>query len=146
MDGASTEVFRKSAIDRVQAAKVKRLKEKLKAKLQEAAQIEVELSRTEKAIQGVPHYSVIEHRAHQLGRALSRQVQQQQMKELAATAPLTAKCPRCGKSRELTTRCRTLTTVDGQAAVPEVVGFCCRKFFFLNGKRWDVTAGNFRQA
>jgi hypothetical protein len=64
------------------------LEEKLSRLLSEVAQMEVELSREEGAIVGMPHYSVIESRAHQLGRRLSRQVQQQRMAESTATAAL----------------------------------------------------------
>jgi hypothetical protein len=55
------------------------LEEKLVRLLREAAEVVVELSRAEGAIVGIPHYSVIESRAHQLGRRLSRQVQERRM-------------------------------------------------------------------
>jgi len=51
------------------------LRERLERLLREAAEVEVELSRADGTIQGIPHYSVIEGRAHELGRQLSRQVQ-----------------------------------------------------------------------
>lgn len=130
MDGAATEVSEVSAMDRVEAAKVERLKAKLDEALRKTAEIEVELSRAEGAIRGVPHYSVIENRAHRLGQTLSQQVQQRQMSELAAAAAPTAKCPHCGKLQELSPRFRELTSVDGPARVQELAGTCCRKFFF----------------
>jgi DNA repair exonuclease SbcCD ATPase subunit len=129
MEGKSKEVFTESAIDRAEASRVDRLRNKLAEAIRNVAELEVELSRGEGAIQGVPHYSVIERRAHELGRLLSRQVQQLQMNELAASTR-TAKCPICGKFRELSTRTRQVTTVDGQTNLQELVGECCRKLFF----------------
>ena len=40
----------------------------LREKLERQLKVEVELSRVEGAIVGIPHYSVVESRAHQLGR------------------------------------------------------------------------------
>lgn len=71
------------------------LEEKLERLLREAAEVEVELSRADGTIVGIPHYSVIESRAHELGRRLSRSVQQRQMGETAAAAARMAKCPTC---------------------------------------------------
>lgn len=129
MDGESTKVFSESAIDQVEAQRVERLRNKLEEAIRNVARLEVELSRADGTIRGVPHYSVIERRAHELGRVVSRQVQQLQMNELATTAT-TAKCPVCGKWRKLSTKTRRVMTVDGQADLLEPVGKCCRKFFF----------------
>jgi hypothetical protein len=52
-----------------------RLKERLDGLLREAAEVQLELSRADGSIQGIPHYSVIEGQAHELGRQLSREVQ-----------------------------------------------------------------------
>src|SRR5262249_56569179 len=69
------------------------LKEKLDQLLQAAAAVSVALDRAEGTIVGVPHYAVIEARAHQLGQELSRRIQAQQMGELTAGAAASAKCP-----------------------------------------------------
>ena len=45
------------------------LKEKLNQLLKEAAHVSVALDRADGTISGVPHYSVIEVRAHELGTA-----------------------------------------------------------------------------
>jgi hypothetical protein len=109
-----------------------RLKERLERLLREAAEVEVELSRADGTIRGVPHYSVIEGRAHELGKRLSRAVQQRQMGELAASQAVTAKCPGCGAVVRLETRQREVKSVDGDAALQELAGECrhCRKHFF----------------
>ena len=112
--------------------KCAKLKERLERLLREAAEVEVELSRAEGTIKGVPHYSLIEGRAHQLGQQLSRQVQQQQMRELAASQATKGKCPGCKTAVPLEPREREVKTVDGEARLVELVGECprCRKFFF----------------
>jgi len=129
MAGAAAEISRK---EEVEAAKAGRLKERLQRLLREAAEVEVELSRADGSIRGVPHYSVIEGRAHELGRELSRQVQQRQMGELAASQPRFAKCPSCGTRCEVQPRQREVQSVDGAAELPELAGSCpyCRKLFF----------------
>lgn len=108
------------------------LKERLERLLREAAEVEVELSRADGTIKGVPHYSQIEGRGHELGKRLSRQVQQRQMSELAASQAATAKCPQCGALVRLQPRQRDVKSVDGDTTLQELVGDCprCRKSFF----------------
>lgn len=108
------------------------LRKKLEGLLKEAAAVEVELSRVDGTIVGVPHYSVIESRAHELGRQLSREVQQRQMGETAANAAAQAKCPGCGTLCDLEECKRPMTSIDGEFALQEVTGYCpsCRRAFF----------------
>lgn len=108
------------------------LKARLDRLLREAAEVEVELSRADGSIKGVPHYSVIEGRAHALGKHLSREIQQRQMSELAAAQSLTAKCPECGTRCHLESAAREVNSVDGRAALQELAGYCpcCRRSFF----------------
>lgn len=112
--------------------KTANLKERLERLLREAAEVEVELSRADGTIKGVPHYSRIEGRAHELGKRLSRQVQQRQMSELAASQAATARCPQCGALVRLQPRQRDVKSVDGDTTLQELVGDCprCRKSFF----------------
>ena len=132
MDGMQAVVSSKDLKSAAELAKSEKLQAKLQRLLREAAEVEVELSRAEGAIQGVPHYSVIESRAHKLGQQLSRQVQRRQMNELAASHPPTAKCPGCGTRCELETRQREVNSVDGSIPLQELVGQCpcCRRSFF----------------
>lgn len=113
-----------------------RLKERLERLLREAAEVEVELSRADGTIRGVPHYSVIEGRAHELGKRLSREVQQRQMSELAASQAATARCPGCGAAVQLETRRRDVKSVDGDTALQELDGECrhCRRHFFPDAR------------
>ncbi len=114
------------------AKRIADLKDRLERLLGEAAEVEVELSRADGTIKGVPHYSLIEGRAHALGKRLSRQVQRRHMGELAASQATTAKCPDCGMVVRLQPRQRTVQSVDGEVTLQELVGECprCRKSFF----------------
>ena len=108
------------------------LRQKLERLLKEVAEVEVELSRVDGAIVGIPHYSVIESRAHQLGRRLSREVQQRQMGETAALGARRACCPGCGTPCDLREHKRSLTSIDGPFESQELKGHCpiCRRDFF----------------
>jgi len=90
------------------------------------------LDRAEGSIQGVPHYSVIEARAHELGQQLSRQIQERQMGEIVAAQVTKGTCPGCGRRRDLIPTKRTVTSADGEVALQELKGYCvsCRKAFF----------------
>lgn len=115
------------------------LREKVAKLVREAAEAKVELDRAEGKIKGVPHYSVIEDAAHELGCEVSRLAQEIHMRELAANQPLSGKCPQCGGRRTLEVKKRTVTSADGPVKLVELVGNCpcCRKAFF-------PTAGNAR--
>jgi hypothetical protein len=108
------------------------LKEKLDHLLREAAEVSVALDQAEGTIVGVPHYSVIEARAHELGQQLSRQIQARQMGKITAQAAPVAKCPACGTRCETVPKKRPVTSVDGPLRVEEPVGHCpnCRRDFF----------------
>ena len=132
MDDATVGLAEKSLPDGKDSERVTGLRERLARSLREAAEIEVELSRADGTIRGVPHYSVIEGRAHGLGKQLSRAVQQRQMSELAATQATTAKCPTCGTRCDVRPMKRSVQSVDGSAELTELQGFCtgCRRSFF----------------
>lgn len=111
---------------------VARLRKKLEDLLREAAEISVALDRADGTIRGVPHYSLIEDRAHELGQTLSRRIQERQMAEIVACQVLRASCPGCGRRCELNAAKRGVTSVDGGVALTELEGYCpsCRKAFF----------------
>jgi hypothetical protein len=133
MDGKEAICSRNFSLEEVDSEKkTTNLKERLERLLREAAEVEVELSRADGTIKGVPHYSLIEGRAHELGKRLSRHVQQRQMDELAASQAAAAKCPGCGTLVRLQPRQREVKSVDGDTTLRELVGDCprCRKSFF----------------
>ena len=122
------------------------LQEKLERLLAEAAEVSVALDRADGSIQGIPHYSVIELRAHELGRRLSRQVQERQMRELAVVDIPKAPCPKCGQRCELLTKKRKVASIDGEIEIVELEGRCpfCRKAFFPSSPdaRTGCTSGD----
>lgn len=132
MDDAAVGLAEKSCANGRDSERVARLQERLERSLREAAEIEVELSRADGSIRGVPHYSVIEGRAHELGKRLSRTAQQRQMSELTASQAATTKCPTCGTRCEVRPQRRPLQSVDGTAEVTDSEGYCtgCRRSFF----------------
>jgi len=80
----------------------------------------------------IPHYSVIENAAHEVGQLLSRMVQQTMLNELVAAQPPVGKCPCCGTRSPLKPRHREVLSGDGRVELQELVGSCpaCRRDFF----------------
>jgi hypothetical protein len=108
------------------------LQKKLHQLLQEAAEVAVALDRADGTIVGIPHYSVIETRAHELGRELSRTVQAKHMGTMVASATRTTKCPECGTRCEFVPKQRNVTSMDGPLSFDEPMCLCprCRRGFF----------------
>ncbi|QEH34415.1 hypothetical protein OJF2_67020 [Aquisphaera giovannonii] len=108
------------------------LQARLDQLLKEAARVAVALDRADGTVVGIPHYSVIEARAHELGRRLSRTVQARHMGELASHATRSVKCPECGTRCEVVPRSRSVTSIDGPLDFDEPMGHCprCRRGFF----------------
>src|SRR4030042_91935 len=77
------------------------LRKKLDDLLREAAEGSVALDRADGTTEGVPHYSVIEARAHELGQQLSRQIQERRMAEIVAAQVTKGTCPGGGRGRGL---------------------------------------------
>lgn len=119
-------------MDGQDAGRNEELRKKLQQLLKDVAEVEVELSRSERAIVGVPHYSVIESRAHDWGRLLSREIQVRQMRELCSESARTAKCPTCQRSCQIRDRAREVSSIDGPLELIEPCGYCpvCRRDFF----------------
>ena len=122
-----------------------KLKEKLDQLLREAAEVSVALDRVEGTIVGVPHYSIIEGRAHELGQQLSRRIQAQHMGDLAAHAPPSAKCPECGTRCDTSRKKRQVRSVDGifdrrraGCSLPQMPS----GLFSPSGRRWALTLEN----
>jgi uncharacterized protein with PIN domain len=108
------------------------LQEKLTGLLREAAEVSVAPDRLNGTIRGVPHYSVIELRAHELGRQLSRAIQQRHMAAVVDHQVGRARCPACGAESELEPAERRAASIDGPLGLPELKGYCrrCRRSFF----------------
>jgi hypothetical protein len=108
------------------------LEEKYEALLRELASVGQQLQRQRRRGDGVPHYSEIEHSAHEMGRRLSRAIQREALVGTAADAGDSAPCPACGRSCQLAFQRRTIESVDGPTEICEPVGRCdrCERSFF----------------
>jgi hypothetical protein len=110
------------------------LRAELELAMERVTQLKVALDQAEgkRSRRRVPHYSVIENAAHEVGQELSRRVQERMLHEVVAEQPSVAKCPGCGTRCSLTTKCRTVLSGDGRISVQDQVGHCpvCRRDFF----------------
>jgi len=108
------------------------LQQKLDQLLSEVARVAVALDRANGTVVGVPHYSVIESSAHEMGRKLSRTIQANHMGEMASHATVAVKCPECGTRCQVVPKQRQSTSVDGPLAFDEPTAHCprCRRGFF----------------
>ena len=108
------------------------LRGKLDQLVKEAAAVSIALDRATGELDGVPHYSKIEGRAHELGQQLSREIQRQQMARVAAQSEGTAECPACGTRCRSTRKKRQVLSIDGTLELEEPIGQCptCRRAFF----------------
>jgi hypothetical protein len=111
--------------------RVDELQKKFTDLLTEAAEVSVALDRANSTIQGVPHYSVIELRAHDLGQQLSREIQQRHLTTMISQQASRAACPECGTYCQLHPDERTVTSIDGPVPLPELRGHYpkCRRAF-----------------
>lgn len=116
------------------------MRKKLDDLLHEAAEVSVALDRASGSIRGVPHYSVIERRAHELGQQLSRQIQERQMAEIVARQVAKGTCPGCGRRCDLIPTKRAVTSLDGVIDIQELEGYChvCRKAFFPSARNAGI--------
>lgn len=108
------------------------LKEKLDQLLRDAAEVSVALDRANGTIVGVPHYSVIEARAHELGQQLSREIQARQMGVITSGQGKAVRCPDCGTRCETVPKERSVKSIDGLVTLEEPTASCpkCRRGFF----------------
>ena len=100
--------------------------------IQELAELHLEEMVEAGDFDRTPHFSTIERAASSLGRQLSREVQARASREVAADSPPRAPCPTCETSCEVTTKRRTVKSLDGPVELTEAVAECrpCRRSFF----------------
>jgi len=113
-------------------AKEQTRSERIQEHLRAAAELTVEGQVEEGVFLNTPHYSVIERVAVNLGRDVSRQVQQRAAREVAAEAELTEPCPECSAACEVSTQKRKVQSIDGPVELVEAASYCrrCRRAFF----------------
>ncbi len=117
-------------------AKQDRLQKKLEDLLAQASAVAVELQGIDQG-SGTPHYDQIELPAHALGQRLSRMIQGERAREVAAAGLADAACPGCGQKCRVQTRTREVHSMDGPLELLETVGQCrrCRRSFFPSAGR-----------
>lgn len=120
-------------------AKQQRLQKKLEDLLVQASQVATELQGLEQG-SGTPHYDQIELPAHALGQRLSRMVQSERAREIAAAGLADAACPACGRQCAVQTQTREVHSMDGPMELLETVAKCrhCRRSFFPSAGRAGV--------
>lgn len=113
-------------------ARIEKLSRELQEALKAATEAAVALQRAQQDFSTVPHYSVIEEFAHEVGVQLSCLVQGQQAALVAAESGQAASCPNCGKICQVTTKTRDVKSVDGEVGLTEAAAYCsrCERSFF----------------
>lgn len=119
---------------------IETLRKNLQQQIQATVQAALALRQAEDPKFRIPHYDEIETHAHDLGCQLSVAVQEQRMRELVADAAPTAKCPGCGKSHQVETSKRVVTSTDGDVELLEQTAECpaCRRAFFPSTDRFGI--------
>jgi hypothetical protein len=79
-----------------------------------------------------PHFSVLERAASEFGKQLARETLERASREAITGDQAQASCPTCGTLCDVTTKCRTVKSVDGSIMLAEAVADCrqCRRSFF----------------
>lgn len=117
-------------------AKQDRLQKKLEDLLAQVSAVATELQGIEQG-SGTPHYDQIELPAHAVGQRLSRMIQGDRSRAVAAAGLADAACPGCGRKCRVQTQTRLVHSMDGPLELSETVAKCrhCRRSFFPSADR-----------
>lgn len=109
-----------------------KLEERMESLLQELAVVKEQLDRGDREPGEIPHFSEIEGSAHDLGRRLSRAIQEEASLQIGGAAARSEPCPDCGRRCRIDLKTRTVVSVDGETQICEPVGHCkrCQRSFF----------------
>lgn len=120
-------------------AKRRQLEEKLEIQLRETAQTAAEIQALEQGSR-VPHFDDIEIPAHDLGKKLSRAIQEERAREVALQELGRVYCPECKKQCRVEIEPRKVNSMDGPIELTEPVAHCrrCRRSFFPSAERSRV--------
>lgn len=77
-------------------------------------------------------FAQIEQRATEVGKAMTRRVTEQLLLQRRQKMPEEMACPQCGTASRVSTKKRSLTTLEGPISYPEPASHCftCRRDFF----------------
>ncbi len=120
-------------------AKRRQLEEKLEFQMRAAAHTAAEIQALEQGSR-VPHFDEIEIPAHDLGKKLSRAIQEERAREVALQELGRVYCPDCKKQCRVEIEPRQVHSMDGPIELTEPVAHCrrCRRSFFPSAKRARV--------
>ncbi|MCC6507583.1 MAG: hypothetical protein IT423_00640 [Pirellulaceae bacterium] len=112
-------------------AKQLQLKEKLESLLRDTSLVAAELQALNQG-KGIPHYDDIELPAHDVGKRLSRAIQMERAREVAASELKGTRCPDCRQQCKVEIEVRNVHSMDGPIELTEPVAHCrrCRRSFF----------------
>jgi hypothetical protein len=100
--------------------------------VQELAELHLEEMVEAGAFDQTPHFGVLERAASEFGKQLSRETLERTTREAVTGGQAQAACPICGTLCDVTTKCRTVKSIDGPITLTEAVADCrqCRRSFF----------------
>lgn len=100
--------------------------------LRELAELHVEEMVEAGDFDQTPHFGVIERAASAFGKQLCRETLERASREADAGGQAQSPCPTCGTLCDVTTKRRTVKSIDGPIALTEAVADCrqCRRSFF----------------
>ncbi len=100
--------------------------------LRELAELQVAEMADAGRFDQTPHFGAIEQVASELGKELSREAQERAAREVAAASEMHTACPTCGALCDVTTKRRTVNSIDGPVELTESIADCrrCRRSFF----------------
>lgn len=100
--------------------------------LLELAELQVEELVEAGVFDETPHLGRLERIGHELGKEVGREVHKRTTREAAARCDTRVACPTCGTRWEVTTKRRTIESIDGPVELSEPVADCdrCRRSFF----------------
>ena len=100
--------------------------------LRELAELQVAEMADAGQFDETPHFGLLERAASELGKELSRETQERAARESASGVGSQAACPACGRWCDVSTKRRTVDSIDGPVELTEAVADCrrCRRSFF----------------
>ena len=120
-------------------AKEMLLKEKLDNLLAQASKAAAELQALKQG-DSTPHFDDIELPAHDMGKRLSRAIQEERAREVALAGLKGTRCIDCNQLCKIEIEIRNVNSMDGPIELTEPVANCrrCRRSFFPSACRTRV--------
>lgn len=117
-------------------AKEAQIREKLEFHFKPATELAAQLQALEQG-GNFPHFDAIEIPAHEMGKKLSRAIQEERVRKLALQELKGTRCPDCNQLVRVEIEVRNITSMDGPIELTEPVAKCrrCRRSFFPSADR-----------